>query len=239
MLLAQTTAEGSVKIVPLAMNVNLTAVDVLHPAQAKLTAVNFAPDGKQLVTAGENGTVLVWEVPPRWKEVKGLQKLKKEELHARWEDLYNREANYFHTMLQLAAEPDVAIALFRDKLKERPAADEKQVAAWMDEVLSGKRPQALDDVVEAGPKLSTPAISKAWRGLVDKQVALRNRLGQLLEVDDRLIGHRDLRRMRVIEILERIGTAEARVLVETLAKGPAESVVTRHAKAALVRMPPK
>jgi hypothetical protein len=45
-----------------------------------------------------------------------------------------------------------------------------------------------------------------------------------------------LRLVRSVEVLEHLGTAEARTLLETLAKGPAGAELTVEAKAALERL---
>ena len=45
-----------------------------------------------------------------------------------------------------------------------------------------------------------------------------------------------LRRQRALEVLEHIGTAEARALLEEIARGAPEAGLTREAKAALLRV---
>ena len=44
--------------------------------------------------------------------------------------------------------------------------------------------------------------------------------------------------IRAVEVLEKVHSAEAKKVLQTLAEGPAEAVVTREAKAALVRLKP-
>jgi hypothetical protein len=46
-----------------------------------------------------------------------------------------------------------------------------------------------------------------------------------------------LRRLRGVQVLEEIGTAEARRLLERLARGEAPAILTRQARAALERLP--
>jgi hypothetical protein len=46
-----------------------------------------------------------------------------------------------------------------------------------------------------------------------------------------------LRQLRALEVLERIGTLEARALLAKLAMGGEGAALTEHAKAALARLP--
>jgi hypothetical protein len=46
-----------------------------------------------------------------------------------------------------------------------------------------------------------------------------------------------LRQLRALEVLERIGTLEARALLANLAMGGEGAALTEHAKAALARLP--
>jgi hypothetical protein len=46
----------------------------------------------------------------------------------------------------------------------------------------------------------------------------------------------DLRHIRAVEVLEGLGTPEARNLLEELAKGAADATLTREAKASLRRL---
>jgi hypothetical protein len=48
-----------------------------------------------------------------------------------------------------------------------------------------------------------------------------------------------LRELRAIEVLERIGTAEARKIVESVATGDADALLTREARLVLGRWPGK
>src|SRR5262245_55241929 len=62
---------------------------------------------------------------------------------------------------------------------------------------------------------------------------VRRRAEQLLQ---RLDGPEKLRQARAVEVLERIGNADARKLLETLAKGAPGAALTQDAKESLARL---
>jgi hypothetical protein len=80
-----------------------------------------------------------------------------------------------------------------------------------------------------------PALRKILES--DPSTETRRRVERLLEQLDRLtVAGGRLRTLRAIEVLEHIGTPEARRVLEMLAGGFSGSRVTREAKAALDRL---
>src|SRR5262249_47659513 len=91
--------------------------------------------------------------------------------------------------------------------------------------------QALEQAGEA----VRPALAEA----VDAKPAaeVKRRLRGLLErLDAPGVPPGMVRPLRALEVLERAGTAEARKLLEELARGRADSLLTREARAALERL---
>jgi hypothetical protein len=58
----------------------------------------------------------------------------------------------------------------------------------------------------------------------------------LKKVEGDTVSGERLREMRALEVLEGLSTTEARKLLEALARGPADAVLTQEAKAALQRL---
>ena len=72
-----------------------------------------------------------------------------------------------------------------------------------------------------------------------KSVAVRMRITRLLDsFGGKVVSADVVRRERALEVLEHMGGAEARELLEELAKGAPEAALTREAKAALARLRP-
>jgi hypothetical protein len=65
---------------------------------------------------------------------------------------------------------------------------------------------------------------------------VRRRATRLLEQIGREITPGQLRSLRAVEVLERLGTPEARTALEDLARGTPEARQTREAKASLDRL---
>ena len=68
---------------------------------------------------------------------------------------------------------------------------------------------------------------------------MRIRAGRLLEkFAGKVTSPDDVRRQRAMEVAEHIGGAEARAILEAVAKGAPEAALTLEAKAALKRLGP-
>lgn len=107
----------------------------------------------------------------------------------------------------------------------------ERIKAWLADLASpdfGKREAAHKELVRAGEMIE-PALRRALETSDDFEV--RRRLAAVLDSIPV-----PLRELRAIEVLERLGSAEARRLLGELAKGAPEGRLTREAKASLVRL---
>jgi hypothetical protein len=101
------------------------------------------------------------------------------------------------------------------------------------------REQAAEELANLG-ELAEPALRKALNG--KPSIEVRRRVKALLDKLERLKesgaspAAQPLRGLRAIELLERLGTPEAQVVLTTLAGGAADSSLTQEAKAALARL---
>jgi hypothetical protein len=83
--------------------------------------------------------------------------------------------------------------------------------------------------------MAGPALRAALQG--KPSLELRRRAQQLLdELDTATLSGERLRGVRAVAVLEHIGSAEARKLLDTLASGAPEALRTQEAKAALARL---
>jgi RNA polymerase sigma factor (sigma-70 family) len=200
-----------------------------------VSSVAFAPDGKTCATGSQDTTALVWDVAARLRERKPRRLDRTAaELDRLWDEARGADVAKAHrAMGTLAASPEQATRLVKERLPPVAAADPKRVAALIADLdndafaVREKATQALED-------LGASAEGDLRRALAAKPS--REAARRLKQVLDKLEGSDRLRVERGVEILERIGTSEARRVLEALTKGVPESRLTGEAKAALARL---
>ncbi|MFO0846237.1 MAG: hypothetical protein U0797_28305 [Gemmataceae bacterium] len=195
----------------------------------------FAPDGRTLVTASGDGTALVWDMN-HLKRTRTLtaDTLPEDEL---WAALASEDGEKaFRAVAWLREHPPVALRLFATKIAPAGAVDAKAVRRLLDELEADtaadrrKAAEALEALdMQAGPYLSK-ALEATRSAEVRRAVTrLLANLDGPATVPDRV------REVRAVEVLEGMGDAKAKALLEVLAKG-ADSRLTREAKEALARL---
>jgi WD40 repeat protein len=195
----------------------------------------LSPDGGQALTPLQDGTALVWELPPRAPPV--LNPLGHADASRLWTDLAASEASTAYGALwKLTDTPDAAVALLGKNLKPLATAQAERIRDLMKELDGDKfamREAATAKLAKLG-RAVLPALRQALAG--KPSLERRSRIEKLLpKVSDVPLDQETLRRLRAVYALEAIGTAEARRLLQGLAEGPAMPE-TEQAKAALDRL---
>jgi len=119
---------------------------------------------------------------------------------------------------------------------EPPSKD--QIAKWNKELDNDNfdtREKAGARLLEAG-KAARDALTKALEGRPSAEAS--QRIKQVLDkLTDRDEAAAILRPLRALEVLERIGTPEAKEIIKKLADGKADAALTVAAKESLKRLP--
>jgi hypothetical protein len=155
------------------------------------------------------------------------------EAESLWTNLASGDsATAFQALGKLAAAPEQAVSLTRQRLQPVRAADAqrmKQLLAELDDEAFAGRAHAAKELEKLGDA-AEPALRKALRG--ELSVGSRRRVEQLLEAReaDRL------RSSRALELLERTNTPEAQQELAALAEGDAEAWLTQQAQTSLQRL---
>ncbi|HZV07471.1 MAG TPA: sigma-70 family RNA polymerase sigma factor [Gemmataceae bacterium] len=201
----------------------------------------FSRDSKMLVSGGNDTTALVWDLTGRLAmEEKYGAALSPEELATHWKTLAAEDAEaVFRVMQALVADPSRSVPYFRARLYPIAPADEKRLQQWIADLDSDQfavREKATSEL----EKLGAAAVGTMQKALEAKPaLETRRRLEQLIDKQEReewpASGER-LRIWRALEVLERIGTPEAREVLTTLANGAPGARPTVEAKAALQRL---
>jgi RNA polymerase sigma factor (sigma-70 family) len=140
-------------------------------------------------------------------------------------------------MLSLIAVPGEAVPLLKKHLKPAADADPKAVARWLaalDDSQFTVREEATVEL-EKVAELAEPALLQALKDRPSPEARRRIERVLLAAEQQRLAPERQ-QALGGVEVLVRIGNAEARQVLETLARGAPGSGLTQEAKAGLVRL---
>jgi WD40 repeat protein len=205
--------------------------------QGAVNSLAFSRDGRKLASGGANTTALVWEVPVpgRPERLAGLDD------DGAWRDLEDFDAaRAFRAMTHLIASPADAVRLMKARLKPPPPADPariKRLIADLDGDSYEVREKASADLAELG--LAAEEALKAALASPSPEVQRRAKhLMRRLEGPNG-VGPDRLRARRAVEVLERIGTGEARGVLQGLldrTKQPLDPLLENAIRASLERM---
>jgi hypothetical protein len=196
--------------------------------QGSVPSLAFAPDGRTLASGGGDSTILLWDLAAGTKSSKPTAAA----LENLWADLAGDAGKADRALWTLARAPQQAVPYLKEALRPAPPADAQQVARLVGE-LDDKNFAVRDQAVRALEELGAAAeaaLRKALEGKVTLEV--RQRLEQILAKRDK----EAVRQLRAVEVLEVIGTAEARQALEAVAKSALIPRVAEGAGAALRRL---
>jgi hypothetical protein len=233
-VLAHGSSDGLVHVWELATGKELA---VLKGHTGAIKAVAFAADGKTLASASADTTALLWDMTKVQPPATPLKALSPDELKSGWQALAGDDAGKaFTAICVLAASPKETVPFIREQLKPAAPLDGKRIKdliAKLDDEQPAVRKQATIDLIELGEQL-LPVIEKALTA--NPPLEVRKRLEEVRgKLTASVLQREQLRVVRAVEVLDRLGTAEAREWLQALAAGAPEGLVTKTAKAALQR----
>ncbi len=206
---------------------------------SQITVTDLVPlAGKRLFTSLANGTGLVWDFVPA-PAIGGRPHDK--QLTAVWDDLCNADAGRaFSAVWKLSDfSPSAVVPFLAKRLRPESAPDPAKLRGLIADLNSDTfrvREKATKELLRLG-HLAVPALQKALEGRLSSES--RQRIEQILIHKTDIASRPDLlRRLRAMQILERIGTKDARAILSKLADGLPLAPETGEAKAALARISP-
>jgi WD40 repeat protein len=201
----------------------------------RVTALAFAADGK-LLSVGADGTAVIWGTSALKPAAKERPRLIDAE--AAWVSLADDDAaKAYETMTRLGESPAAAVGLLRERLRPADIEEAKHIdrlIAQLDDDDFDRRDEASRGLARLGVRALGP-LRKAARAPASEEVA-RRAADLLKRIEGDTVSGERLREMRALEVLEGLGTLEARKLLEELARGAADAVLTQEAKASLQRL---
>jgi RNA polymerase sigma factor (sigma-70 family) len=203
--------------------------------QDTIAFVAFAPDGLRIASGGEDHTVLLWNLAGGGPKGQPTE----QERAAYWAVLAGSDAAAaYRAVRALASTPEQTLPLLKEHLAPVAPVEEKRVLPLLADLDGDQfevRQRASADLEKLGPAV-VPMLRKALAE-GNRTAEVRRRLEEALErLDDARLSPAELRGVRAIEVLERIGSAEARQLLERLAGGVAGAPRTEDARAACRRL---
>jgi hypothetical protein len=204
-----------------------------------LRSIAFAPDGKTLASAGSDTTILVWDATTLKRESRAPAiDLGPKEVQALWSDLAGDDARKaYRSILTMSAAPKQVVPFLREHLRPAVPVDPKileQLIADLDSSNFQTRNKANKELERLG-ELALPALKKAIASTPPLET-----LKRIQPMVDKLVAGiwtpEQVQLVRAVEVLERLGTPEARQVLETLAQGAPGVLTTRQAQAALDRL---
>jgi WD40 repeat protein len=205
--------------------------------RGELTALAFSGDGRKLATAAVDATIRLWDVSElvRPADVARPTAAESERL---WGQLASTNAALAATALhRLAQDPATTVGLLRQQLKPVPPPDEErltQLLTDLDDERFSARQRAARELENLGD-LATPALERFLAGRPTPEG--RRRAERLLA---NLAGPATrpqlVQALRAVELLERIGTADASAELRRLATGAPRDRLTSAAAGALRRL---
>jgi WD40 repeat protein len=199
----------------------------------------FSADERMLVTAGGDGTILVWDLAGAAAKagVVGRAAPSAAEVASAWVDLGSGDAKAaFEAVRTLTHAPTEALRRCREGLKPAGPVDAQLVKRWVNDLGDTRfavRDKASAELLKLGPR-AADALEALLAGSPPAEA--RKRATQLLTAArGQVPGPDRLREIRALELLERIGGNESQRLVESLAAGAADAPLTQDAAEILKR----
>jgi WD40 repeat protein len=199
--------------------------------------LTVAGDGRVLLTLSTDGVVHAWDLT-RLASGATADALAESAAAKLWVELATVDpARGRQAVESLAGDPKAALAMFRQRLTPTLTPEAKKLAALIDGLDSDEfevRQQSTLALERLGP-LAGPAMQQALSRYPGLEA--RRRMEALVDKLERsAFPPEALRMVRAIQVLENIGTREARDFLVSLTKGDAGALLTDEAQAALRRL---
>jgi WD40 repeat protein len=199
----------------------------------------FSPDATRLLTAMPDTSVLVWDITNLCRRATAPSVLDSSQLESLWADLARADAGRARRAVwALAAAPESALPFLSHRLSATPRPDSEHLRRLIADLESDKHDsrEAATHELENLVKVARPELLDALRAV--SSLEARRRLERVLEVPVLPVhSAEELRRAHAVEVLERIGSPDAKKLLNHMAQGAPGAKSTQDAHAALHRFP--
>jgi hypothetical protein len=204
-----------------------------------IESLTFSHDGKLLASGSWDTTALIWDIRDAAEAARPQPAdVPRERLERLWTDLAGDDGGRAHRAIWDLVAARQVVPWLQGYLKPVLPADARRIDRLIAELDSDDFPvreRATRELVEIG-EAAEPALRRV---LADKpSLEVRRRVEPMVKDLERRTAtcSTALRDWRAVEVLEYLGTPEARQLLQRLAGGVPSALLTREAKAALQRL---
>jgi RNA polymerase sigma factor (sigma-70 family) len=207
------------------------------PARGWPQAMAIAPDGRTIATGHSDSTILLWDATLRGGARGGS--LTADQAESLWTDLAGKDAaGAYAAIWRLVDDPERAVALLKDRLEPARLLAPEKVRALLNDLDSADF--EVREAAERKLKVLAERVAPALRAALDSDPSAEKKRrieAVLASLDpDLTLAGEALRAVRAVQILERIGSTEARELLKKLAQGIEAAHITKAAKQAVDRL---
>jgi WD40 repeat protein len=207
-----------------------------QPDHGTVRCLAFSPDSRLLASGGYNGTILLWQVPKRPGGAATLPQPKREEL---WQQLAAADAGDAAAALAAFVDaPDASVDWIGAKLRGAWVRPEREhlakLVADLDAEAFEVRQKAARELATAGNAAEDFLRQALKKSPSPEKVRQVRRL--LARLDPSAITAERLQAVRAIEVLERIGTRQARGVLVELQRLTGDPVVVEEIEESIQRL---
>jgi hypothetical protein len=206
--------------------------------QGYIKSLVFSADGQRLASGGMDTTALIWDVGRIAEKHQSDGELTDRELDKSTAELLGPDAGKaYKAMRTLAAAPRQSLPWLKKQLRPAVGVDErkmKQLIEQLDDDTFAVREKATSELASLR-EFAEPFLRKALQE--SPTFEQRRRIDQLLEPFSKPLPSVDrARQIRLLELLEQIGTKQAAEWLTRLAGGAPGVFLTCEANASLARL---
>lgn len=208
---------------------------VFRGHRGPITMLSFAARVPLLASSSRDTTAIVWDLEGLLPtETLPVLDLSEQRIEALWTQLAGDAPSAYDALHTLRRAPAQVVPSLRGRLQPMKV-DFARLVADLDSDEFSVREKASQQLAKYG-RIAEKTLRQALEKRPSPEV--RRRIEDLLKDmgDGPAVVRASAREVRCIEILESIGSAEARRILQTLASGIAEAELTQEAKASLARL---